>query len=151
MPGLVMLHECAEGEIHHALRTVTNGSANYFVFPASHQAGTYTDVGAAPMGVRVRLKSTYNINTQMPDDGTVTRKSVRTILRALQKYGMINADNSGSFGGGYLMAQRDTHSEYKWATVGGPSLAGSGITWDNFEVVDWNWQYNQYSAFEAKK
>lgn len=161
LPGLVLLDEVAEGEIHHALRSVTYGSANYFVYPASHRAGARTGEFDQPMGLRWRLKDSFDINAELPLTGTPgtdeyrDRWAARIILRACQKYGVINADNSG-WSNGYLMAEVDDHLQTKWDDVCGTNsvtrfMQSTGLSWDDFEIVDWEWQYDQYAHYEALK
>ena len=87
LPGLVRYDEVAKGEITHALRfTVPRTQAKY-VYPALHQASDSADPALPPMGLRVRLKRTFDISG-FP-------KPVQVIFRALKKYGMIVADNGG--------------------------------------------------------
>jgi hypothetical protein len=144
-PGLVLLDEIAEGEIQHALRSCSVGSANYYVHPASHRAGSLTGAYDAPMGLRWRLKSSFDINQRIPLTGTPgtaayrDARAARIILRACQKYGMINADNS-SWSSGYFMAEMDDHQELKWDSLCASNsvtryIASVGISWDDFEVV----------------
>ncbi|WP_190285664.1 Calx-beta domain-containing protein [Montanilutibacter psychrotolerans] len=89
-PGLVRYDEAANpavAEINHALR-VTVRASNGYVYPASHEAGDTP--GALPMGARLRLKATVN----GVDPATRTTDPVaRKIFRAMQKYGLIVADN----------------------------------------------------------
>jgi hypothetical protein len=161
VPGLVLLDEIDEGEIQHALRSCSKGSAPYFVHPASHRAGALSDPYAAPMGLRWRLKSSFNINQEIPLTGAPgtaayrDARAARIILRACQKYGVINADNSG-WSAGYLMAELDNHHTLKWANLCANNsvskyLQSAGISFDDFEIVDWNWQYQQYVKYQAKK
>ncbi|MBI5257572.1 MAG: hypothetical protein HY855_13810 [Burkholderiales bacterium] len=99
-PGLVRYDEVynpAVTEIGHAFR-VTVRATNGHVWPASHRAGS--TAGALPMGARLRLKATVNgadpaLRSSDPQ--------VQKIFRAMQKHGLIVADNgsdlyiSGSF------------------------------------------------------
>lgn len=91
-PGLVRRDEVVQlAEIKHALRFTVSVSRRAYVYPATHQAGSTNDVNRPPMGMRVRLKSTFNAeNTAYP-------ANVRVILRAMQKYGMIVADNGSNW------------------------------------------------------
>jgi hypothetical protein len=91
-PGLVRRDEVVQmQEIRHALRFTINVSRQSYVYPATHQAGSTTSVNAPPMGLRVRLKSSFNVNS------TNFTPNVRVILRAMQKYGMIVADNGSNW------------------------------------------------------
>ncbi|HEY8561059.1 MAG TPA: VCBS repeat-containing protein [Pyrinomonadaceae bacterium] len=91
-PGLVRRDEVVQmQEIRHALRFTVVTSRKSYVYPATHQAGSTTSVNAPPMGMRVRLKASFNINNP------VFSPNVRVILRAMQKYGMIVADNGSNW------------------------------------------------------
>ncbi len=74
-------------DIGHAFR-VTVRATNGYVYPASHRAGSTT--GALPMGARLRLKT--SVSGQDPALRT-SDPNVRKIFRAMQKYGLIVADN----------------------------------------------------------
>jgi hypothetical protein len=87
-PGLARYDEYAAGAIHHALRFTLQNSQTAFTSPASHWAATSTNPYAAPMGMRLRLKASYDIS------GFPAQSKV--ILAALQQYGMIMADNGSS-------------------------------------------------------
>ena len=87
-PGLARFDEVASGQIRHALRFTLQYSRTAFTSPASHWAGNSTNAHAAPMGMRIRLKSSYDITSFPPQS--------RVILAALKKYGMIMADNGSS-------------------------------------------------------
>src|SRR5881396_3761656 len=86
--GLARHDEVAAGAINHALRFTVPTSQRAFVLPATHWASTVTDPNAPPMGMRLRLKSTFDISTFPADD--------QVILTALKKYGMILADNGSA-------------------------------------------------------
>ena len=87
-PGLTRYDEYAAGAIHHALRFTLQNSQAAFTPPASHWAANSTNPAAAPMGMRLRLKASYDIS------GFPAQSKV--ILTALQQYGMIMADNGSS-------------------------------------------------------
>src|SRR5271165_6792035 len=87
-PGLARYDEVASGAINHALRFTLQYSQTAFTPPASHWAGNSTNAYAAVMGMRLRLKSTFDISSFPPQS--------KVILAALQKYGMIMADNGSS-------------------------------------------------------
>ena len=90
-PGLVRRDEVLSGEIRHAFRFTANITRNSYVYPATHAAGSTNSLNAPPMGLRVRLKSTFNV------DDPAFSANVRVILRAMQKYGMILADNGSNW------------------------------------------------------
>jgi hypothetical protein len=85
LPGLVRYDEVAAGEIRHALRFTTDETRKAYIYPARHHASDLTGAQYPPMGLRIRLKSTVNIDSFGPQS--------RVLLRALQVYGMILADN----------------------------------------------------------
>jgi hypothetical protein len=86
--GLARYDEVASGAINHALRFTLESSQAAFTPPATHWAANSTNPYAAVMGMRLRLKSSFDISTFPPQS--------QVILAALQKYGMIMADNGGS-------------------------------------------------------
>jgi hypothetical protein len=86
LPGIVRYDEVVEKqEIAHALRFTVEKSQQGFIYPATHFASSATNPNLPPMGLRLRLKKSYDISG-FP-------KSVQVILTALKKYGMILADN----------------------------------------------------------
>ena len=90
LPGLVRYDEAwnpAVPDIGHAFR-VTVSATNGYVYPASHRAGS--TAGALPMGARLRLKA--SVGGQDPALRTAD-PNVRKIFRAMQKHGLIVADN----------------------------------------------------------
>ena len=87
-PGLVRYDEVAAGAIHHAIRFTLQSSRAAFIPPASHWAANSSNALAAPMGMRLRLKASFNIS------GFSATNQV--ILKAFQKYGIIMADNGSS-------------------------------------------------------
>lgn len=88
-PGLVRYQEVAEGKIEHALRFTVQRSRRAFIFPASHYASSSHDPALPPMGLRVRLKASFDISG--------FSKFNQVILTALKKYGMIVADNGSNW------------------------------------------------------
>jgi hypothetical protein len=85
-PGLVRYDEVFEQrEIKHALRFTVGHSRQAYIYPARHFAGGSDNPNYPPMGMRVRLKASFDISKFSPP--------LRVILRALKKYGMFVADN----------------------------------------------------------
>lgn len=98
-PGLVRRDEVVQlQEIRHAIRFTASTTRRSYVYPATHHAGSTTSLNAPPMGLRVRLRSNFNV------DNPAFSANVRVILRALQKYGMILADNGSNW---YLTGTHD--------------------------------------------
>jgi hypothetical protein len=99
LPGLVRYDEVYDPtvtEIRHAFR-VTVRATNGYVYPASHRAGSTS--GALPMGARLRLKSSVDVTQRTTDP------NVQKIFRAMQKYGLIVADNGSDM---YITGTYDT-------------------------------------------
>jgi len=87
-PGLVRYDEVAAGKIQHAFRFTLPKTSAAFTPPASHWAATSSDPTAPPMGMRLRLKSSYDISG--------FSAQMQVILAAMQHYGLILADNGSS-------------------------------------------------------
>jgi hypothetical protein len=87
-PGLVRYDEVAAGKIQHAFRFTLPKTRAAFIPPASHWAGNTSDPTAPPMGMRLRLKSSYDISGFSPQ--------MQVILTAMKHYGLILADNGSS-------------------------------------------------------
>ena len=85
LPGLVRYEEVAAGRILHALRFTTSRTRKAYIYPARHHASSSTSASLPPMGLRVRLKASYDTSGFSPQ--------ARVIAVALQRYGMILADN----------------------------------------------------------
>jgi hypothetical protein len=121
LPGLVRYDEVYDPnvtEIRHAFR-VTVRATNGYVYPASHRAGSTP--GALPMGARLRLKASVDVNQRTSDP------NVRKIFRAMQKYGLIVADNGSDM---YITGTYDT----RWNNgILNPAFAA--FTASDFEVV----------------
>ena len=89
-PGLVRYDEVFEqGLIAHALRFTVHDSRRAYVNPARHWASTNDSPNLPPMGMRVRLKASFNISGFSP--------AMQVILRAMKKHGMIVADNGSNW------------------------------------------------------
>jgi hypothetical protein len=87
-PGLLRYDEVAAGSIRHAIRFTLQHTRAAFTPPASHWAANSSDPSAAPMGMRMRLKSSFDISA--------FSQTNQVILQALKKYGIILADNGSS-------------------------------------------------------
>ncbi|BAZ23547.1 hypothetical protein NIES4073_44360 [Kalymmatonema gypsitolerans NIES-4073] len=89
LPGLVRYDEVASGKIQHALRLSVSQTQQAFIHPATHYASRFTNPNLPPMGLRLRLKASF-------DTSRYTGQA-RVILNALKKYGLIVADNGTSW------------------------------------------------------
>lgn len=88
-PGLARYDEIESGEIRHALRFTASSTQRGYILPAVHFASSDTDPNLPPMGLRLRLRSDFDLS------GYSGHSLV--ILQALQKYGMILADNGSDW------------------------------------------------------
>jgi hypothetical protein len=89
-PGLVRHDEAVvAGQIKHALRVTFDTTRQAFIHPATHYASSSTDPNQPPMGLRLRLKASFNTSGYTG--------AAKVILTALQKYGMIVADNGSNW------------------------------------------------------
>ena len=116
--GLARYDEVAAGAINHALRFTVPTSQKAFVLPATHWASTTTDPNAPPMGLRLRLKASFNISAYPADD--------QVILTAMKKYGLILADNGSAI---FVSGAPDN----RWNNTNLSLL--KQVTASNFEVV----------------
>jgi hypothetical protein len=89
LPGLVRYDEVAAGTIAHALRFTVLHSRHGYVAPARHYASSNTSTSLPPMGMRVRLKASFDISGFPPQ--------ARVILQAMKTYGMLVADNGSNW------------------------------------------------------
>ncbi len=88
-PGLVRWDEVQGGAINHAIRFTAVSTDRSFLWPARHQAGSANNPALPPMGARFRLKATYDISK--------FSAQAQVILRAMQHYGLILADNGSNW------------------------------------------------------
>jgi hypothetical protein len=127
-PGLVRYDEVYNvtlSDIGHAFR-VTVRATNGYVWPASHRAGNTS--GALPLGARLRLKSSVNgtdpaLRTSDPN--------LQKIFRAMQRHGLIVADNGSDL---YIGGTFDT----RWNNdLLNPALAL--LNANDFDIIQLGW------------
>lgn len=97
LPALVKYDEAQNNAIYHALRFTVRSTQAGFIHPATHFASSSPNPALPPMGLRVRLKASFNIST-------FTGESY-AVLVALKKYGMLLADNGSDW---YITGATDT-------------------------------------------
>jgi hypothetical protein len=97
LPGLVRWDEAKAGTIRHAIRFTVECTTQDHLWPARHDAGV-DDPDCPPMGARFRLRSDFDLAGFSP--------KARTILVAMQRYGLILADNGSDW---YFQGTRDGH------------------------------------------
>jgi hypothetical protein len=83
--GLIRYAEIQRGYINHAIRFTAPSTQAGFIHPATHFASSSTNPDLPPMGLRLRLKASFDI-TRFP-------RVARIILQAMKTYGLILADN----------------------------------------------------------
>jgi uncharacterized protein (TIGR03437 family) len=98
VPGLVRYDEVAAGEVRHAIRFTVPKTRKAYVWPARHYASSLMDLQYPPMGLRFRLKASVDLSA--------FSRPALVILRALQLYGMILADNGSSW---FISGAPDDH------------------------------------------
>jgi FlgD Ig-like domain len=118
------------GEIAHAIRFTVVNSQQAYVWPARHYASSSTDTNRSPMGLRFRLKMSFDISGFTP--------RMQVILRTMKKYGIIVADNGSNW------FFQGTHDE-RWDDNELNSL--KTIHGKDFEAVDIR-QWTNRSGFD---
>jgi hypothetical protein len=93
-PGLVRYDEAVTptggvGQIRHAIRFTAQLTQRGYIHPATHFASSSTNANRPPMGLRVRLRASFDITT-FP-------AQVRPMLQAMKTYGMFLADNGSNW------------------------------------------------------
>jgi hypothetical protein len=89
-PGLVRYDEAVQKRaIRHALRFTVKRTRRAYVPPARHWASRSKDPRLPAMGMRVRLKATFDTSRFPP--------TAQVILQALKTYGMLLADNGSDW------------------------------------------------------
>ena len=89
LPGLVRYDEVAAGSINHAIRVTFSQTRAGFVLPATHLASSRTDPTLPAMGMRLRLRADFDV--------TALTGQARVIATAMQRYGLIVADNGSNW------------------------------------------------------
>jgi hypothetical protein len=89
LPLLARHQEVRRGRIAHALRMTASQTRRAFVFPARHFASSDDDPALPRMGERLRLKASVDISG-LP-------RQARVVARAMQRYGLIVADNGSDW------------------------------------------------------
>jgi hypothetical protein len=119
LPGLARPDDLRAGSIDHALRFTAPRTRKAFIPPARHFASSSDDPALPPMGLRVRLKASF--------DTTGFPRQARMVLTALKRYGAILADNGSPW---YLSGSPSS----RWNNDDLHALGR--VTGRDFEVVD---------------
>jgi hypothetical protein len=89
LPGLLRYAEVKSGVVDHAIRFTAPVTSTHFLWPARHEAGSKSSLNYPPMGARFRLKASFSMAGYSRD--------AKVVLRAMQTYGLILADNGSSW------------------------------------------------------
>ena len=89
LPGLVRYDEVAAGLVDHAIRVTFSQTQKGFVLPATHFASIHSDPTLPAMGMRLRLSASFDVTT--------LSGQARIIATAMQRYGLIVADNGSNW------------------------------------------------------
>jgi hypothetical protein len=89
LPGLARYDEVRRGVIDHALRFTVRRTRRAYVYPARHFASSSDDPSLPPMGLRVRLKASFEVSGYP--------RQARVVLTALKRYGMLVSDNGSDW------------------------------------------------------
>jgi hypothetical protein len=132
-PGLVRYDEVASGVINHAIRvtmgnTKSDSNGGYFVAPATHAAGNNSGTSNI-IGMRLRLKASFNISSYSAAN--------QVILKAMQQYGLIVADNGSNM---YIQGTPDS----RWSDSDLHNLGN--INASAFDVVQMGTVYDASTA-----
>ena len=126
----------SDSDLGHAIRFIlpngrmaTDGSlggvgGRLYVRPATHAGAPSGPVGSVPYGVRMRLKSAFNMSSY--------NAAEQVVLRTMQRYGIVLADG----GNIALTAQSDDDTTAKWSTLDIDSHSLFGVAVTDFEVID---------------
>jgi hypothetical protein len=119
-PGLVRYDEVVtQGELRHAVRFTVSRSRRALIAPARHHAGASDDPSLPPMGLRLRMKASYDCSSYSAE--------ARVICAGLKRYGLLLADNGSDF---YLSGAPDP----RWDDDALGDL--KQVTGDAFEAVE---------------
>lgn len=122
LPGLVRYDEVyGPNEITHAFRVTVRATNSFYVWPASHKAGS--NAAAPPNGTRLRMKASKDISGYPAP--------MQKIFRAMKKYGLIVADNGSDM---YISGAFDP----RWDN-GVLNPAFHSLHANDFEVVKLGW------------
>ncbi|HYW46134.1 MAG TPA: hypothetical protein VE959_24935 [Bryobacteraceae bacterium] len=119
-PGILRYSDITAGSLNHALRiSVPTTQYGSYTWPARHYASSTNDPNLPMMGQRLRLKASFDVS------GFSATNQI--ILRGLQKYGVLVADNGMAWG-----MQHDQDGRWNANDL----LALHNILGSNMEVVD---------------
>jgi hypothetical protein len=120
LPGLVRYDEVVErGALEHAVRFTVSRTQRGLIAPARHYASNSDDPSLPPMGLRLRMKASFDCSSYSAP--------ARVICDGLKRYGLLLADNGSNW---YLSGAPDA----RWDDDALGDL--KQITGDAFEAVE---------------
>jgi hypothetical protein len=121
LPGLVRVEEVLAGSVPHAIRFTMDRTAQSYIHPATHAAGT-TGADLPPMGLRIRLRADYPVAS--------APAPAQAVLRAMQTYGLLLADNGSDW---YVGGDSDD----RWDSLMDDVISGlRAVHGSDFEILD---------------
>lgn len=145
LAGLITIDEQRAGVINHAVHfALPETRKDVWAFPAQRTDGQLTSVDAIPEGTTFRLPANLDLNALSMDP------YARMIARAVQKYGMVLRDRSGSvcfyaenpagryvvhpyYGPGGIL--RCPNGTWEWACAADGNNRLRGFPWDKLQAV----------------
>ncbi len=100
LPSITRYDECQRGMVEHAIRFTAGSRADY-VWPATHKTGSNMSTSRPRMGERFRLKNNAGVTAKI----NAMALHPKAIAKALQKFGMIMADNGSNW---YISTNSDS-------------------------------------------
>ncbi len=144
---IIRTYEIEQGVIDHALsysvpNTCAQTTAMYY--PASHADGTDSSTSCIPIGSRIQLDPTVNVDA-IPG----ITKMEKTIAKALQKYGAYCNDTSGTFG---ISVEFDRTGRQVYYNAGAPkpdsdAFSYKNIPWNKLKMVEPQWTSTGAKAY----
>lgn len=128
LPGLVRFDEVKAGKIAHAVRFTMVNTQRAYIHPATHWASTKTDPALPPMGLRVRLRASFDASTFSAPG--------KVVVAAMKTYGMLLADNGSDW-----FVTGDTHAGWDGEVSAGTTYMDAlladlrKVKGSDFEVV----------------
>jgi hypothetical protein len=95
LPGLLKYQEVLSGKVDHAIRFTAQCTDDAYIWPARHQAGS-CGADYPPMGARFRLSAGFSAS-DICKAGSPYCSQLAVIIRAMQHYGLILADNGSNW------------------------------------------------------
>ena len=95
LPGLIKYQEVLSGRVDHAIRFTAQCTDDAYVWPARHEAGS-CGADYPPMGARFRLSAGFSAS-QICKAGSPYCSQLAVVIRAMQHYGLILADNGSNW------------------------------------------------------